>query len=148
MTTIAFRDGIMAADSCITMSDESAGDYKGHTVKLLECEYGICGLQGDSTPGMAFWHWWRHGMKDDALAERIRASGADFTALTLEKDGLYVWDSWLLPELVTDEFYAIGSGTKAALGALHMGASAVEAVQIACLIDPYTAAPVLSKSYR
>jgi len=148
MTTIAYRDGVMAADSCVTMSDDAAGDYKGHCVKLLECCYGICALQGESTPGMAFWHWWRTGMRDEALADRIRASQADFAALTLTPEGLFVWDHWLLPEQVEDEFYALGSGTKAALGALHMGATAVEAVRIACLIDPYTALPIVSKTLR
>lgn len=147
MTTIVYRDGCMAADSCITTSDESSGDYKGKCLKLIRVEGNgidacIIGLQGESSPGMAFLHWYRGGKLDDDLKAHIRSSGADFTALVLNRAGLFVWDSWLVPERVEDDFYAIGSGAKAALGALHMGADAVKAVEVACLIDPYTEGPV------
>ncbi len=38
-------------------------------------------------------------------------------------------------------FKAWGSGTPVALGALHAGCSAEEAVRIACLVDPYSGGP-------
>lgn len=149
MTTIVYRDGVMAADSCITMSDESAGDHKGTCVKLFRLPKikdslpaCIVGLQGESSPGMAWLEWYKGGQEDDDLKSHIRSSGADFTALVLYRHGLFVWDSWLVPERIEDDFYAIGSGTKAAYGALHMGADAVKAVEVACLVDPYTAGPV------
>ena len=148
MTTIVYRGGFMAADSCETTSDESAGAYKGTCVKLFRLDSSqmdppcIIGLQGESSPGMAWLDWFQRGRSDRDLKAHIRDSGADFAALVLNRNGLWLWDSWLVPVKIEDEFYAIGSGTKAALGALHMGANAVEAVEIACLIDPYTAGPV------
>lgn len=39
-------------------------------------------------------------------------------------------------------FLALGSGSKAALGALYMGADAVRAVEIARLADAYTGGPI------
>jgi len=148
MTTIAYRNGIIAADSRVTTSDESAGDYAGKCVKLLRVGDNIVALQGDSSPGMAWLHWFGEGMKDDTLRDQIRTSEADFTAVVLNKRGLWTWDSWLIPERVTARFYAVGSGTKAALGALHMGASAVQAVRVACKIDPWSAPPVISMSLK
>lgn len=41
-----------------------------------------------------------------------------------------------------DGFYAIGSGADIALGALHAGAEAQEAVEIACKISAYSSLPL------
>ncbi len=148
MTTICYRNGILAADSRITTSDESAGDYMGKCAKLIRLPDCIVGLQGESSPGVAFLNWYRTGMKDMEMRAHILASGADFTAVVLTKHGLFVWDCWMQPERMCDEFYAVGSGTKAALGALHMGASAVKAVAVACKIDPWSAPPIVSMSLK
>lgn len=153
MTTIAYRNGILAADSRETTSDESAGDYAGKCVKLLRLDPPrepacIVALQGDSGAGMAWLDWFSKGQGDEDLKARIRESEADFTAVVLNKHGLWTWDSWLVPQRVTGKFYAVGSGTKAALGALHMGASAVQAVRVACKIDPWSAPPIVSMSLK
>jgi len=148
MTTIAYRNGIIAADSRETTSDESAGDYAGKCVKLLRVGDNVVALQGESSPGMAWLHWFREGMRDEALAQSIRDAQNDFTAVVLNKRGLWTWDCWLVPQKVTARFYAVGSGTKAALGALHMGASAVQAVRVACKIDPWSAPPIVSMSLK
>lgn len=144
MTTIAYRDGIIAADSCVTMSDESAGDWKGHCTKLIVFPDMIVGLQGESTPGLVFLDYLRKARGYARMRDALLASGADFEAVVLTRKGLHTYDRWCRPELVTAPFYAVGSGVKAALGALHMGATAKHAVEIACRIDPYSAPPVLS----
>lgn len=148
MTTIAYRNGIIAADSRETTSDESAGDYAGKCVKLLRVGKSIIALQGDSGAGMAWLDWYSRGKSDDALHTHIRSTGADFTAVELNRTGLWVWDSWMVPQRFAGKFYAVGSGTKAALGALHMGASAVQAVRVACKIDPWSAPPIVSMSLK
>ncbi len=153
MTTIAYRNGILATDSRETTSDEHAGDYANRCVKLLrldpprepEC---IAALQGDSSAGMAWLEWFNKGQADDTLRDAIRDSEADFTAVVLNKYGLWTWDRWLIPQRVKGKFYAVGSGTKAALGALHMGASAVQAVKVACKIDPWSAPPIVSMALK
>ena len=43
---------------------------------------------------------------------------------------------------VTRSFYAIGSGAHFALGALHRGRTAEEAVRVAEVFDQYTGGPV------
>ena len=40
-----------------------------------------------------------------------------------------------IPDILEDEFVAIGSGRDFALAAMHLGQSAVEAVGLACRLD-------------
>lgn len=145
MTTIAYRDGVMAADSCVTVESEAAGHIKGHCVKLFRKGGAIIGLQGESSPGMFFLEWF--GTRKPAPAV-LQESEADFCALVLDKRGkLYEYDKWCNadPVILTKSrpFHAIGSGSKAALAAMYMGANARRAVAVACALDPYTAPPVV-----
>ena len=60
------------------------------------------------------------------------------------RKGLFEVDKWCRIEPVYEAHYAIGSGTKLALGAMDAGRSAKRAVEIACGRDPYTAGPVVT----
>lgn len=67
-------------------------------------------------------------------APRMRSS----TGLALTKEGIYIINSpgrWVR---LKEKYYAIGSGSIAALGALHAGASPKEAVLAASKVDPFT----------
>jgi ATP-dependent protease HslVU (ClpYQ) peptidase subunit len=68
---------------------------------------------------------------------------ADFTALVLTRKGLFEYGKYCRAERVLEPFYAIGSGCKAALGAMHMGADARRAVQVACKVDTYSGTPIV-----
>jgi ATP-dependent protease HslVU (ClpYQ) peptidase subunit len=62
--------------------------------------------------------------------------------LMVTKKGIfYMLASDPYPELVDTNFFAIGSGGKVALGALHAGATLEEAMEIAHRVDPYTRPP-------
>lgn len=143
MTTIAYRKGAMAADSRVTTEDEAGGARVFSCVKLFRKGKAIIGLQGESEPGIVFLDWYGSG-KD--RPEILVHGDADFTALVLTRRGLFEYGKYCTPERVIEPFYAIGSGTKVALGAMHMGADARRAVQIACKVDPYTAGPILTMS--
>lgn len=142
MTTIAYRAGILAADSQVTYSgDESAGSRKHRCQKLFRKKaFGgevIIATAGEGAPGMLFVDWYgKKGKPPAVLAD------SEFTCLVLDEDGLWEFDNYCRAEPITEEFYAIGSGAKVALGAMHHGASAREAVEIAKLVDPYTGGEV------
>lgn len=144
MTTIVYRDGIMAADSRVTTEGEAAGHVVHYCVKLFRKSGAILGLQGESSPGMFFLEWYGSGKPAPSA---LQESEADFCALVLTKKGLFEYDKWCNAEPVLmpkhRPFHSIGSGSKAAFGALAMGASARRACAIACSFDPYTAPPVL-----
>jgi hypothetical protein len=154
MTTIAFRDGIMAADSQVTVDSEGGGARKFRCEKLYRVKVrngrktvpALVGLAGGSYDGLAFLDWLMGA--DPEPPTRLIEGEADFTALVLNKFGLFEYDKWCRPERVLEKFYAVGSGAKAALGAMHMGASATCAVAIACKIDPYSAPPIVSMSLK
>jgi hypothetical protein len=134
MTVIAYRDGIIAADSRSTTVGKEAGiRFFDSSVKLFRKAGCVIATAGSSSPGMVFVRWYGSGVKKKHEA---MTSDADWTCLVLDKDGLWEWDASLEPEQIREPFYAIGTGCKAALGAMHMHATAVEAVQIACRIDP------------
>lgn len=156
MTTIAVRCGIMAADSCETFESEDAayGTHQNTCQKMLRVGKLVIGLQGESTPGMVWWNWFRsahqnvldsgilHGMPR-SIVDRFIEAEVEFTAVVLAPNGLvFEYDKWGIPVPVTAEFYAVGSGAKAALGAMHAGASAEMAILAACQVDPYTRGPV------
>lgn len=140
MTTIVYRDGILAADSRATYTSEEGGARAWGCDKLFRKAGAIIGTAGETGPGLVFVDWWGSGKPPPP---QFIEGDADFACLVLTKKGLFEYDKWCRGEKITHQFYAIGSGAKAAMGALYMGASAREAVAVACKIDPYTAPPVV-----
>jgi len=137
----------MAADSRATVEGDDGGTSVTKCSKLFRKKVGkkevIIGTAGETGPGLIFLDWYGSG-KDAPL--KLIDGDADFTCLVLTNEGLFEYDKWCRGEEVLDKFYAIGSGRKAAMGAMHAGAEAKHAVQIACLVDPFTAPPVVSMS--
>ncbi len=151
MTTIAYRDGVLAADSQTTIQTEAGGSRKFRcTPKLLtknvlidgEPQEVIIALAGESAPGLAFFNWFDGDFETKDTPEIFVQNLPDFTALVLFAHGLYEFDAYCTADKIIEPFYAIGSGAKAALGAMHAGATAEQAVEIACKVDPYTSGPV------
>lgn len=156
MTTIAFKDGVMAADSQCTADDDDY--YLTDCDKLHVFESGaVLGQAGD----------------DDirALIELLEAEDihngeqmplrSEFAELEIDFVGLlYLPDGTLWKLLIEyDEDYsawigsvtkiksgiaAVGSGCQFALGAMLAGASAVDAVKVACHFDHYSKEPVVN----
>jgi ATP-dependent protease HslVU (ClpYQ) peptidase subunit len=142
MTTIVYRDGEMACDSQSTTTSEAGGSRAFKCVKMYRKGRSIVGLAGETFAGLVFLDWLDSGQDPP---DRLIDGDADFTALVLRPGKrLYEYDRWCRAERINQRFYAVGSGAKAALGALHMGASARQAVRIACKIDPYSRGPVIS----
>lgn len=139
MTTIAYCKGVIAADTRVTVDSDAGGSRLFRCVKLYRKAGDVIALAGESAPGLVFLDWYGSGRTKPELL--VHGDG-DFTALVLTRKGLFEYDKWCRGEQVKERFYAIGSGAKAALGALHMGANARKAVAIACKIDPYSAPPI------
>lgn len=140
MSTIAYRDGIMAADT-----RAYGGRYEpspGRKAKIHRLYDGsIVGLS-TATIGLSerYVAWLRDGADPAKMTDKI-----DIRVIMVKPDGkLYVADdSPYFAGPIETEFYAIGSGTCYAMGAMSMGATAEEAVRVACEHDPHTAAPIM-----
>lgn len=149
MTIIAYRDGIIAADSRVTVDSEAGGTRMFRCEKLFRKTVKdgrkkvpvIIATAGESAPGLVFVDWYG---SDKPPPAALIDGNADFTCLILRPDGLYEVDRWCRPEKIIMKFYAIGSGSKVALGAMELGASAKQAAEAACKWDPYCAAPVFT----
>jgi ATP-dependent protease HslVU (ClpYQ) peptidase subunit len=148
MSTVVFRDGVLAADTLMVQGSIKCPESmhklaRGRTHPVI---YAMAGKTAalaasvrilESMP-VAPWNGGEFPARLplDGSCELV-AFHRDGRIFSFETDGL-----WFEPAEVP--FMALGSGSKAALGALHMGADAVQAVEIAALVDAYTGGPITS----
>lgn len=128
MTTIAANKRCMAADRRV-----SYGDTHFSSVKIRRIGKAIVGCAGDGEAVAQFFDW--YARKRKKLPDKIEGA---VDALVLTAEGLYHYDKHGYPDMVTDEFMAIGSGGMAAVAAMHCGKDPAEAVAIAALVDTGT----------
>lgn len=141
MSVVVYRDGIMAADSRA---------YGGHGHPSPGTKNKIHRLPDGSRIGIVsarpgeperFLAWLVEGGKPiDWVGDK-----PDLRALRIDCEGrasLYEDSIWPSGPIDPGPFYAIGSGTELALGALWAGATAEPAVEAAIAFDNNTGAPI------
>lgn len=138
MTTIAYRAGVLAGDS------QATDDQLWQTSKIARVDTSagklLVGWSGDVHAALVFIEWLKNEKN-----RKPDISNEDFGAIVVAETGrVTIWSPSLVGWSPEGEFFAIGSGAKAAMGAMHCGAGAIRAVNIACKIDPYTRGPVRS----
>lgn len=158
MTTIAFKDGVMAADSKCT--DESGAFFTRNT-KITRLSNGaLVGSAGDVDD-----------REVNALLQKAKAPAgkpanmptrSELAATKTRFDGIlafpngrvfgiFIYDEdvglssseWNAQVVEIEErMTSVGSGYQFALGAMAAGKTAAEAVHVACKYDSYSQAPV------
>lgn len=137
MTTIVYRDGIMAGDS-----RAYSGNFVviGNKVKVFKIDDRLIGVSA-SQVGLPeeVLDWFRGGMIGN-LEDIIKIDeNCMFQILSVDQHGAAsYYNKSMHPANVMAEYYAIGSGDTYALGALAQGATAKEAVLAASQFDSYT----------
>jgi hypothetical protein len=148
MTTVAFKDGVMASDS---RSVSEAVGICAPCKKIYTVLVGkkkkpyLVGFAGHNSSCMMFLEWFKS--RDEALRTRILTHcGNDkgFHAMIWDGKKLYDADELCVVEVVDDEYYAIGSGAAHAITAMDCGKSAVEAVRFAIKRDINTGGRVVA----
>lgn len=140
MTTIVYRNGILAADTRAYSGDKTP---VGSKTKIHQLEDGT--LVGISTTNVGgdslLLDWVRRGSPIPATSD---LKPDTFMMLMVKTDGTvwYANDNLAWSGPLRAEFFAIGSGNQFALGALAAGADALQAVRIACDLDPWSSAPI------
>lgn len=147
MTTICFRDGVLAADSRA---------YSGHATPIGEkCKiyrHRNGAMMGISTtlPGLGerMGAWFLDDKNPDI--EPIFSPDEGIDALEIDPHGnVFFYHNSVHPSgPLHGEFFAIGSGANYALGALHMGADAVDAVRVGIMCDPWSGGEVMIADSR
>ncbi|GAA0767014.1 hypothetical protein [Brevundimonas olei] len=130
MTTIAYRDGVIAADRLISEN----GNRVGETTKIAKLDNLLAGAAGDLVFCQAFLKWFADGRAGDAPAPTKEVSGS---AIICEGSQITCHDVSGVCVIEADH-YAIGTGSEFARGALAAGCSPAEAVKIAGQFDLYT----------
>ena len=146
MTTIACRDGIMAADSAVWRGGMLV---EKNATKIVQCCGSLIACAGDASYQEAFLKWFINGEKKDSVPPQPDEDST-CVALRLDRDGsmyIYFWPAFY-PILVKNEHQAIGSGEQIAMAAMELGKTAIEAVELACTLDQSTRGPVKWDSFK
>ncbi len=139
MTTILAVNGMMVTDSRVTIGSGIFYPTK-KAIKTHGMIIGACGHAGDCARLI---EWAQDGFKPKNKP-KFEATGDDvIDALVVKSDGIYYYSpSFPSPEKIESEFFAVGSGGKAARVAMLMGADPVRAVELACEVDNDSGAPI------
>lgn len=135
MTTIAYRDGILASDSRVTTKDFVESDTDTKIWRLRDGS--LFGSSGDYMGGLILFRSLVESLKAKkfVLPER-NLKGTKALFISKQGDQFYFeFHTW---ELRKDEYLAIGSGGKFALAAMDAGADAKTAVRIGMKRDIYS----------
>lgn len=147
MSTIAYRDGVMAADSRayaggnVPLGRKTKIHYFDHTLVGISClipgvAETLCTL---FSKGFRFTH-----RTLEFLGSPPTGDLGKFTVLIIDPRGrgYLMEDSLHVSGPIIAPYFAIGSGAAFALGALHSGASATGAIQVAIECDVWSDAPI------
>lgn len=134
MTTIAYRDGVLAADTAMCQG----GVMMGNTIKIVRREDGdMAGSAGDASYNFAFAAWFLAG--EIGPAPKAEQDDQSFDrGVIFRKSGIMDVFEPRGQFQATAPYFAFGSGKESALGAMFAGADAITAVQAALKFDPHT----------
>lgn len=134
MTTIAFRDGTLAADTSPTVG----GARGGFISKIVRGPSGdLAGAAGTAGYCHKFRRWVAGGEAGAPPEPRDDKDSFD-RGVIFRRSGVIDIHEPQGMFTIRAKFFAIGSGRCEALGAMHMGATAKQAVEVAKRVDIYT----------
>jgi hypothetical protein len=151
MTTVAYKDGFMAADSKMT---DALGSHVTRMTKIFRLSAGgLLGVAGDADVRdvVALLDKCRSARSlpsREALARTKSAfagilvfrNGDIFDIAIAHDEEIKEWTGGIVE--IKDGLHAIGSGYQFAIGAMAAGASAYNAVVLACRFDTASGGPV------
>ncbi len=132
MTVIAFDGRTLAADKRALI-----GGLSRSTTKIHRVGASLVGFAGDGAQGMEMLAWLRKGAKPVAFPESQRDDD-DWASVIVVRPGGFIdlYERTPYPIRYEDKIFAVGSGRDFALAAMHLGLSAKQAVEVACVFDP------------
>lgn len=142
MTTIVYRDGVLAADSRAYSGDKTP---IGTKTKIHRREDGaIYGISTNDVGGDKLLRKWveegcNHPSGDDLKPDC-------FSMLLVDAMGqvFFANDNLSLSGPLEAEYFAIGTGREYALAAFYMGATAVQAIEVAKHFDVWSGGATVS----
>jgi hypothetical protein len=135
MTTVVATHSMLVSESRV-----SEGNRHFHGTKLFRVGDSILGLCGDWNAALMFLEWFQSSKKRKDAPEF--SEDDSFDALEVSPEGLFAWDHHCRRVEILSPHYSIGSGSLAALAALHLGTTPEQAVEAACAVDMYSSGPL------
>lgn len=127
MTIIAWDGETLAADMMLT-----SGCYVRKTNKIFAVRDGIMGFSGDISICLEFMAWYNDGANPKEFPSALRdGKELPVNAMAIVDGGIFTYDLSPYPIKVLDKQYVLGSGSNFAAAAMHLGHSAIKAVQVA-----------------
>lgn len=140
MTTIAYRNGVLAADSACGRG----GTHMGAVSKIIRRDDGaMAAIVGTAALQGPFFKWFVAGEDGERPTVPDPDNNNVATALVFRPDGsceVYECGGWYT--LDPTPYYAVGSGRDVALGAMFAGADPEVAVRAAIVHDSGTGGDV------
>lgn len=132
MTIIVWDGKILAADRQATSSG-----IKREVTKIRKIGDSLYGISGSFDRCMALFHWVENG-KDPEKWPAFQRDSDDWVYMCEIAPGGIVkkYEREPYPMYIEETQYAQGCGRDYAMGAMWMGAGAVDAVKAACQFDP------------
>lgn len=135
MTTVVYRNGVMAADK---MACEGS-NKSGKMTKIFRVNGYLVGFSGAADCAAALLRWFENGADEEAWPDPYNKEDPESTMLVVSPAGqVMFYERFPVPIIMENEFFAIGSGADFALGAMQMGADAKTALEVAISLDAYT----------
>lgn len=135
MTTVAANREMMVSDSRVSIAEKG---FAYPAAKIVKVKGALIGASGDGGDCTRFLNWGKEGFKekDQPKWKTPQYSEDEIVGLILREDGIYIWtQGGPEAERVEADFFAIGSGGKAARVANLCGLGIREAVEVACQVD-------------
>lgn len=135
MTTIAWKGNQLAADTQLTWDDHIRGKS---TPKIVTLPSGIILAGAGSNLSTVIAEKFFSNPEWNSIEHKARPRLKKYESIMVIEGKVYWTDGHLIPQLMADPYYAIGSGWKFAIAAMAKGDSAPEAVLFASTLDVYT----------
>lgn len=133
MTVIAYCGNYLVADKQATLLNTKLTVTKLHQID----EYSAVAFAGGATNNRVMLDWFRNGRNPKKWPGELYDKETPSTAILVDDGQLYLYEGSPYPIEVEDEFCAFGSGAEVALGLLHAGRDALEAVARANELNIY-----------
>lgn len=135
MTTVAYRDGILAADTLISYGTFTNGNV--NKIHVVDTPTGrvMCVLSGVCWAIQPMLAWLEEGSTQETIPHNLLTHCTEFSCLIVNDQGsLFEFNNGYFIECGV-EYHSIGSGAQFALGAMAAGVSAPNAVSAAMKHD-------------
>lgn len=136
MTTIAYKDGILAAD---TRAYGGGRTPIGSKTKIHRLDDGsIFGCSSSCVGADALVREWIENGCPNQRNETVKPENFELILVRPSGEVFYAHDNFSITGPIRTGKIAVGSGKEFALGAMEMGAGALQAVECAARLDPWT----------